>query len=57
VGNLVYFPIARKFWIKPSVAFWRTIIEQEGIGNCYNHRANPISISSLFGLNLKNEAK
>jgi len=53
-GNL-FIPDARKFWIKPSVAFLATIIEQEGIGTVIT--TGPPHSIHLIGLELKKRSK
>lgn len=53
-GNL-FIPDARRFWIKPSVAFLAKIIEQEGIGTVIT--TGPPHSIHLIGLELKKQGK
>ncbi|MCK0145646.1 glycosyltransferase [Arenibacter sp. F26102] len=53
-GNL-FIPDARKFWIKPSVAFLTNIIEQEGIETVIT--TGPPHSIHLIGLELKKSSK
>jgi len=53
-GNL-FIPDARKYWIKPSVAFLLNIMEQEGIGTVIT--TGPPHSLHLIGLELKKRNK
>ncbi|MBC8768898.1 glycosyltransferase [Arenibacter sp. BSSL-BM3] len=53
-GNM-FIPDARKFWIKPSVAFLTNIIEQEGIRTVIT--TGPPHSIHLIGLELKKSSK